>query len=239
MSRKYDLTGNRYKHLLVIKEDQPRVYKSGGVDRRWECRCDCGNTKTILQSCLVNNKTSSCGCELSTEIRRKGSTTHGMNNSSVYSIWAGMKGRCNSPLSSNYKYYGGRGITYESKWETFQGFWDDMESTYKDGLSLDRIDGDRGYCKENCRWISMKLQQRNRAKSTLNTSGVNGVYYEGGKSNRWVATWNCMDSSRKKKSFSCNKLGYDKAFTLACEFRELQINLLNLKGAGYTDLHGK
>lgn len=73
-----------------------------------------------------------------------------------------MKKRCNNPNVVNFKYWGGRGITYDKKWESFSEFLADMEPTYKPGLSLDRINNNKNYCKENCRWATRSEQQQNR-----------------------------------------------------------------------------
>ncbi len=90
---------------------------------------------------------------------------HGMYKSSLYGIWQGMKGRCNRPTCNGYERYGGRGITYCSKWHTFKGFLEDMGDSFKEGLSIDRIDNDLGYFKDNCRWVEPKLQYHNKSSN--------------------------------------------------------------------------
>lgn len=66
-----------------------------------------------------------------------------------------------------YKIYGGRGITYHNDWCLFKNFYHDMISNYKDNLTLDRIDNNGNYCKENCRWITMKENCRNKRNNNL------------------------------------------------------------------------
>jgi len=73
-----------------------------------------------------------------------------------------MKYRCLKKETKAQKNYGGRGILYDPKWETFEGFWEDMGDTWKEGLSLDRVDNNGNYCKENCRWATIKVQARNK-----------------------------------------------------------------------------
>lgn len=80
-----------------------------------------------------------------------------------YIIWNGMIQRCNGKC--NTKNYKDKGIRVCEKWLTFLGFWDDMKNTYKDNLTIDRIDNTKGYFKENCRWTSMVEQQNNRCNN--------------------------------------------------------------------------
>ena len=82
----------------------------------------------------------------------------------IYGSWYSMKQRCKNPNNHSYKDYGGRGITYPEKWETFEGFREDMEPTYKKGLFMDRINNDDGYSKENCRWATRKVNNRNKRR---------------------------------------------------------------------------
>lgn len=92
--------------------------------------------------------------------------THGLSHTRVYNIWNHMMFRCYSPEDKRYNHYGGRGITVDSKWHSFEGFWEEMKDGYSDQLTLDRINNDKGYCKENCRWATQKEQCRNK-RTTL------------------------------------------------------------------------
>lgn len=91
----------------------------------------------------------------------------------LYRIWSSMKGRCNNPNNRDYKLYGGRGITYDPKWETFEGFYEDMHETYKEGLTLNRIDNNGNYTKDNCNWITNAEQQLNKRTNHMIT--INGI----------------------------------------------------------------
>lgn len=81
--------------------------------------------------------------------------------SSTYRSWAAMKRRCDNYAADNYEFYGGRGITYEPRWEHFTFFLEDMGER-PNGTTLDRIEGSKDYCKGNCRWATKKQQIINR-----------------------------------------------------------------------------
>lgn len=93
--------------------------------------------------------------------KRKGNYIHGMVYTRPHRAYWNMRKRCDNPKNKSYPDYGGRGITYCEKWSTFQGFWEDMQEGYADDLTLDRIDVNGNYCKENCRWVSKKVQANN------------------------------------------------------------------------------
>lgn len=88
---------------------------------------------------------------------------HGMSNTRFYHIWEGMKARCNRKTCNGYEYYGGRGISFDESWEDFNKFYEDMYNTYQDGLTLDRVDIDKDYSKDNCRWVTITEQVRNKS----------------------------------------------------------------------------
>ena len=73
-----------------------------------------------------------------------------------------MKQRCDKPFNPFYNRYGARGIKYEPRWSSFEEFLSDMENSWKPNTSLDRINNDGNYCKENCRWANPVVQSNNR-----------------------------------------------------------------------------
>lgn len=86
----------------------------------------------------------------------------------LHNIYYKMRQRCNNPNSKSYPNYGGRGITYCDEWETTKNFIDwALSNGYNDELTLDRIDPNGNYCPENCRWITIQEQQRNRTNNRL------------------------------------------------------------------------
>jgi hypothetical protein len=86
---------------------------------------------------------------------------------SIYNSWRAMKQRCNNPNNKYYKDYGGRWIKYDRAWEKFQYFYKDMIKWHKKWLTIDRINNDWGYSKENCRWTTMKEQSRNTRSNII------------------------------------------------------------------------
>lgn len=153
-----DLTGRRFGRLTVIEE--------GGRDNfrqaLWKCKCDCGNEVDVRGYSLRVGNTQSCGClqkEKNLELR----TTHGQCHSRLYNIWCGIRNRCSLPSTSCYKYYGARGIKVCEEWNDFPVFMEwALSHGYADNLTIDRIDIDGNYCPENCRWITIQEQQRNK-----------------------------------------------------------------------------
>ena len=95
-----------------------------------------------------------------------------MSKTRQWQIWMGIKARCENKNEAAYKNYGGRGITMCKEWRKFVGFWEDMKDGYSDFLTIDRIDNDKGYFKENCRWATRTQQARNnRANNMIEFNG--------------------------------------------------------------------
>lgn len=143
------------------------------------CRCTCGNSTEVSRSNLLSNHTKSCGC-----LKVNGMKTHGMYDTKFYAVWKAMKQRCLNPKNQCYKNYGGRGIVLCEEWKQFTNFKHDMYENYllsvnKVGVkntSLDRINNNEGYHKENCRWVSRSIQSFNRRSVPNTKSGVRGVH---------------------------------------------------------------
>ena len=88
---------------------------------------------------------------------------HGMRNTRLYNIWRAMRQRCNNPQNNRYSVYGGRGISVCEEWEVFENFYKwSMENGYKEDLTIDRKNTDGNYEPSNCRWATIKEQNRNK-----------------------------------------------------------------------------
>lgn len=93
--------------------------------------------------------------------------THGQYNSHLNSIWRAMRNRCNNPRNAHYHQYGGRGITVDSRWDSFANFAADMGEPPSPKHTLDRENNDGPYCKENCRWATRQEQSNNTRQNRL------------------------------------------------------------------------
>lgn len=228
--RYINLTGQKFGNLTVIKEGDRDVRGA----RRWVCVCDCGGRTLSYQNHLRGGKSKSCGCN-----PNRINKTHGESKTRLYTIWLNMKSRCDYVISESYKNYGGRGITYDTRWGKYEFFKEDMADGYSDDKTLERVDVNKGYGKDNCIWITKSQQARNKTRYRSNTSGYTGVSREGGEYPRWVSFWSDLDGKLRSKSFSVGKYGEEEAKNLAVRNRKEMMEELNKLGANYGVHHGK
>lgn len=160
-----DHVGKRFGRLTVLRrEDTPWVSASGRVHpRRWICRCDCGTEKPIAAGSFVHGGTVSCGCYLLDISTRHGSAPKG-KPTPTYRIWLAMRERCSNPKNVGYHRYGGRGIKVCERWNDYALFLADVGER-PPGLTLDRIDADKGYEPGNVKWATRKEQAVNRTNN--------------------------------------------------------------------------
>lgn len=158
------IPGAKYGKLTILKEIQSKKdYLSRRV-RMVECKCECGNTHITSFRNLRYGICRSCGC-LSKETVIKRSTKHGLSHKHpLYGVWKGIKERCKCQTNRAYSDYGGRGITVCEQWDkNFKEFFDwSLANGWKEGLSIDRIDNNKGYNPENCRFVNSVIQARNK-----------------------------------------------------------------------------
>lgn len=166
-----DFIGKRFERLIVLEYDAENS-KSG--DKRYICKCDCGNVISANARRLKIGQKKSCGClqketarAIMLEVRRAGTAylykTHNQTSTRLYRIWSAMRSRCANSNHRFYYLYGARGIKVCDEWQRFEPFRDwALSNGYADNLSIDRIDVNGNYEPSNCRWASNIEQQRNK-----------------------------------------------------------------------------
>lgn len=168
MKKPIDITGMKFGRLTVIR------YTHSNDDKKacWDCICDCGNKINTTGKSLRSGNTKSCGC-YAKEIRSVANLTHGdcrNGKTKEYYIWRGIKARCLNINNKNYSLYGGRGILICKEWENdYSKFLSDMGRAPFKKATIDRINSNGNYCKDNCRWASMKEQNNNKSNNKLIT----------------------------------------------------------------------
>lgn len=156
---KKDITGKRFGKVVVLKD----TGKKQNRNRVWLCKCDCGYIWEVSMANLTDGGIKSCkNC-----VDYSHPTHHG-TGTRLHRIWLAMRSRCDCKTNAHYSDYGGRGISVCEEWEnSFEAFRDwALSNGYQDDLTIDRIDVDGNYCPDNCRWASMKEQNRNQ-RSTM------------------------------------------------------------------------
>ena len=174
MTAKYNdpaYIGKKYNRLTVIGFEK-KEYNSRHQAWMWRVRCDCGNERIANPIKVLAGNTKSCGCMKVERMRSytdKYRTTHGGRHERLYYIWRGMKARCHNPSCKDFANYGARGISVCSEWENnYAAFraWA-YESGYSDNLTIERKDYNDDYCPQNCTWIPLVDQARNRRSNVV------------------------------------------------------------------------
>ena len=178
-----DRTGDRYGRLVVVSRAENHVEPSGAIRAKWNCLCDCGGSVTVTGTSLAKGNTRSCGCMM-----REKEIKHGMSNAPIYRVWNSMRQRCTNPNIKAYKSYGGRGVTVCDEWLQFENFYRDMGDPPHPGMTLERIDNDKGYHPGNVRWATRLEQASNRRTNVHgNYTGISVITFHGQK--RTLQEW--------------------------------------------------
>lgn len=167
-----EIIGQKFGMLTVLdfipkeKRDNPR--------KNILCRCDCGNVIAVRKDLILSGRRKSCGC-YQQQISKDGITKkHGLYKERIYWVYCKIKSRCYNKNCREYDNYGGRGIKICDEWlysvEKFAE-WSYANGYDKDApkgqCTIDRIDVNKDYSPDNCRWITNKKQQNNRRDNRL------------------------------------------------------------------------
>ena len=163
--------GQKFNKLTIVETGLRR-----GGTRASRCACDCGGETIVTNNKLVGGNTRSCGCLYSTH----GHGGRKAGESLTYRSWAALRRRCLNPNATQYRHYGGRGVTIPAEWDDFMQFLADVGERPSAAHTLDRIDNDVGYSKANCRWATKMEQARNTRSNHM-------LAFEG--KTQCVATW--------------------------------------------------
>lgn len=170
------MTNNQKENNLVLIKEIGYFYTTPLSKQKYKYglfKCSCGKEVKANISEVKRGKKRSCGCLIG-----KPNITHNLSKHRLYPTWQQMMQRTTNKNHIHYKDYGGRGIKVCERWHSVANFIEDMYPSYQEGLSIDRINNDLGYSKDNCRWATKTIQTRNtRLLVEKNKTGYRGVNF--------------------------------------------------------------
>lgn len=171
LNRVRNLMGQKFGRLTVIGIDDSKDTRK----TFWICECECGNIISTRSDRLTRGGVKSCGCykKEQSAINVSKNHTHKQSGKRLYHIWQGIKARCYNSHNPRYDRYGGRGIVMCDEWRNdFAKFFEwALSNGYSENLTVDRIDNDKGYEPNNCRWVDVETQCNNRSTNINITIG--------------------------------------------------------------------
>ena len=196
--------GQKFGYLTILEELPPSNKK-----RVFLTQCICGKIKHVRLGNLLNGTTKSCGCMKAKK--------HGMSHTQIYKVWQTMVYRCEETKKSGaWKNYGKKGIRVCKEWQGTHGFVAFYEWSIKNGYkeeklpsgknkyTIDRIDGKKGYCPSNCRWVDYETQCCNLSMLKTNKSGYRGVSWSKTEK-KWVCVISINNQSKRIGAYKTQK----------------------------------
>ena len=159
------VAGTVYGQLTILHKEE------GHARTTVRTLCSCGTESSKNWYNIKSGRTTSCGC-----VGRTTHVKHGNSGKRLYNIWTLMKVRCLKSYATGFKHYGGRGITFDPSWDSYEVFkaWA-LSHGYNDTLTLERVDVNGNYCPSNCIWAPQTTQSANRRKRPRTKHKYTGV----------------------------------------------------------------
>lgn len=169
--KKEDWEGFKKPKPELIKIIEPYISPFGHKCRRGLFRCSCGVEFECMLTLIKTGKTKSCGCYFKYVMSL--TVTHGLSTHKMYAVWHNMMNRCYEKTDKSFRWYGAIGIKVCKRWGKMENFFADMQDGFKEGLTLERKNSKKDYCKTNCRWATTSEQARNKKNNIF--IEINGV----------------------------------------------------------------